>query len=103
MTATHSIIKYWASTYSFQTEVEVFRRDSRKLPIGDPDVAWEETLYLNLIIHQFEYMLTFAVCTRTSPKNLQVLKRHCQVKFLIHLAIAYLSNEIIFLESLCFS
>jgi len=62
----------------FETEVEVFRRDSRKLPIGDPDVAWEETLYLNLIIHQFEYMLTFAVCTRTSPKNLQVLKRHCQ-------------------------
>ncbi|KAI9557866.1 hypothetical protein GHT06_014617 [Daphnia sinensis] len=62
----------------FETEVEVFRRDSKKLPIGDPDVAWEETLYLNLIIHQFDYMLTLAVCTRTSPKDLQVLKRHCQ-------------------------
>ncbi len=59
--------------------MEVFRRDSKKLPIGDPDVAWEETLYLNLIIHQFDYMLTLAVCTRTSPKDLQVLKRHCQV------------------------
>ena len=60
--------------------MEVFRRDSKKLPIGDPDVAWEETLYLNLIIHQFDYMLTLAVCTRTSPKDLQVLKRHCQVR-----------------------
>ena len=62
-----------------QTEVEVFRRDSKKLPIGDPDCAWEETLYLNLIIHQFDYVLTLAVCTRTSPKDLQVLKRHSQV------------------------
>lgn len=58
--------------------MEVFRRDSRKLPIGDPDVAWEETLYLNLVIHQFEYTMTLAVCTRTSPKDIQVLKRHCQ-------------------------
>ena len=35
-----------------QFSVEVFRRDSRKLPIGDPDVDWEETIYLNLIVHQ---------------------------------------------------
>ena len=63
----------------FQTEVEVYRKDSRKLPIGDPDIDWEETVYLNLIIHQFEYTLTLAVCTRTSPKELQVLRRHSQV------------------------
>lgn len=63
-----------------QTEVEVFRKDSRKLPIGDPDIDWEETVYLNLIIHQFDFTLTLAVCTRTSPKQLQVLKRHSQVK-----------------------
>ncbi|XP_045584979.1 uncharacterized protein [Procambarus clarkii] len=62
----------------YQTEVEVYRRDSRKLPIGDPDVDWEETVYLNLIIHQFDYTLTLAVCTRTSPKDLQVLRRHSQ-------------------------
>lgn len=59
--------------------MEVYRRDSRKLPIGDPDVDWEETVYLNLIIHQFDYTLTLAVCTRTSPKDLQVLRRHSQV------------------------
>ncbi|KAJ8945408.1 hypothetical protein NQ314_009246 [Rhamnusium bicolor] len=63
---------------NFQTEVDVFRKDSRKLPIGDPDIDWEETVYLNLIIHQFEYTLTLAICTRTSPKELQVLKRHSQ-------------------------
>ncbi len=58
--------------------VEVFRRDSRKLPIGDPDVDWEETIYLNLIVHQLNYKVTLAVCSRTSPKNLQVLKRFSQ-------------------------
>ncbi len=54
--------------------LEVFRRDSRKLPIGDPDVDWEETVYLNLIAHHLNYRITLAVCSRTSPKNLQVLK-----------------------------
>ncbi|KAH8328870.1 hypothetical protein KR074_008213 [Drosophila pseudoananassae] len=62
----------------FETEVEVFRKDSRKLPIGDPDVDWEETVYLNMVIHQFDYTLTLAICTRTSPKELQVLRRHSQ-------------------------
>lgn len=61
-----------------QTDVEVFRKDSKKLPIGDPEIDWEETVYLNLIVHQFEYTLTLAICTRTSPKELQVLKRHSQ-------------------------
>ncbi|XP_046672549.1 uncharacterized protein KIAA0930 homolog isoform X3 [Homalodisca vitripennis] len=62
----------------YETEVEVYRKDSRKLPIGDPELDWEETVYLNLIIHQFDYTLTLAICTRTSPKQLQVLRRHSQ-------------------------
>lgn len=62
----------------YETDVDVYRKDSRKLPIGDPDVDWEETVYLNLIIHQFNYTLTLAICTRTSPKELQVLRRHSQ-------------------------
>ncbi|XP_055600536.1 uncharacterized protein LOC129749554 isoform X1 [Uranotaenia lowii] len=62
----------------YETDIEVFRKDSRKLPIGDPDVDWEETVYLNLVIHQFDYTLTLAICTRTSPKELQVLRRHSQ-------------------------
>lgn len=61
-----------------QTDVDVFRKDSKKLPIGDPEIDWEETVYLNLIVHQFDYTLTLAICTRTSPKELQVLKRHSQ-------------------------
>lgn len=63
---------------ALQTDVEVFRKDSKKLPIGDPEIDWEETVYLNLIVHQFDYTLTLAICTRTSPKELQVLKRHSQ-------------------------
>lgn len=63
--------------------MEVYRKDSRKLPIGDPELDWEETVYLNLIIHQFDYTLTLAICTRTSPKQLQVLRRHSQVHILL--------------------
>ncbi len=35
----------------FQVEVEVYRRDSKKLPgLGDPDIDWEESVYLNLTL-----------------------------------------------------
>ena len=30
---------------------------------------------MNLIVHEFDYKLTLAICTRTSPKELQVLKK----------------------------
>ena len=56
----------------------MYRRDSRKLPIGDPDVDWEETLYLNLIVHQLVYTVTLAVYSRTSHKDIQVLRRYSQ-------------------------
>ena len=46
--------------------VEVWRRDSKKLPIGDPDIDWEETVCLNLVIHLFDYKITMAICTRLS-------------------------------------
>ena len=73
--------------------VEVWRRDSKKLPIGDPDIDWEETVCLNLVIHMFDYRITMAICSRsvmdgtcsgeslmfrTSPNNLQVIKRASQ-------------------------
>lgn len=36
-----------------QVEVEVYRRDSKKLPgLGDPDIDWEESVYLNLILQK---------------------------------------------------
>ncbi|CAG0897093.1 unnamed protein product [Cyprideis torosa] len=62
-----------------ETSLEVFRQDSRRLPVGDPEIDWEETLYLNLILHQFEYTLTLATCTRTGPKHLEVIKRHSEI------------------------
>ena len=55
-------------------DLQVFRRDSRKLPIGDPDVDWEETIYLNLIVHHLSYKITLAVYSRTSHKDIQVDK-----------------------------
>ncbi|KAL1122554.1 hypothetical protein AAG570_002884 [Ranatra chinensis] len=65
----------------FETEIAVYRKNGRKMPIGDPDLDWEETVYLNLIIHQFDYTLTIAICTRTSPKQLQILRRHTQTVY----------------------
>mgnify|MGYP001200893314 FL=1 len=66
-----------------------YRRDSRKLPIGDPDIDWEETVYLNLVVHLFDYRLTLAICTRTSPSNLQVGSSftdhvHSKIRILLH-------------------
>eukprot|EP00058_Branchiostoma_floridae_P023063 XP_002608553.1 hypothetical protein BRAFLDRAFT_128829 [Branchiostoma floridae] len=42
------------------TEVDVYRRDSKRLPSpGDPSIDWEETVYLNLILQQVfsEYLV----------------------------------------------
>ncbi|CAF1031280.1 unnamed protein product [Didymodactylos carnosus] len=57
--------------------VEVFRyHDSKRLPnLNDVNYDWEETSNLNLVLHQFEYTVTCAVCTKTSNKHLQILKR----------------------------
>ncbi|XP_035406886.1 uncharacterized protein KIAA0930 homolog isoform X7 [Cygnus atratus] len=41
------------STEGKKVEVEVYRRDSKKLPgLGDPDIDWEESVYLNLILQK---------------------------------------------------
>ncbi|CAF0819353.1 unnamed protein product [Adineta steineri] len=57
--------------------VEVFRHhDTKRQPkLAVPEYDWEETTNLNLVLHQFEYTVTTAVCTKTSNKHLQILKR----------------------------
>ncbi|CAF0808532.1 unnamed protein product [Rotaria sp. Silwood1] len=40
-----------------------------------PDYDWEETTNLNLVLHQFEYIVTTAVCIKTSSRHLQIIKR----------------------------
>lgn len=36
-----------------QTEIEVHRKTSQNLPdLEDPEIDWEETCYLNLILQQ---------------------------------------------------
>lgn len=46
----------WASQLAEaepEVEVEVYRRDSKKLPgLGDPDIDWEESVCLNLILQK---------------------------------------------------
>lgn len=38
-----------------EVEVEVYRRDSKKLPgLGDPDIDWEESVCLNLILQKVQ-------------------------------------------------
>lgn len=55
-----------------QTDLYIFQ--------GAPEYDWEETTNLNLVLHQFEYTVTTAVCTKTSNKHLQILKRLSTVK-----------------------
>ncbi|KPP71490.1 hypothetical protein Z043_109599 [Scleropages formosus] len=63
-------------------EVEVYRRDSKKLPgLGDPDIDWEESVYLNLILQKLDYMVTCAVCTRSEAGDIHIHKKKSQQVF----------------------
>ncbi|XP_055995528.1 uncharacterized protein KIAA0930 homolog isoform X2 [Ostrea edulis] len=66
-------------SFTFRPEIEVYRRDSKSLPLlEEKTIDWEETVYLNIISHQLVYTATCAVCTRTSEKHLQILRRFSQ-------------------------
>ncbi|XP_029896065.1 uncharacterized protein KIAA0930 homolog isoform X3 [Harpia harpyja] len=65
-----------------QVEVEVYRRDSKKLPgLGDPDIDWEESVYLNLILQKLDYVVTCAVCTRSDGGDIHIHKKKSQQVF----------------------
>ncbi|KAG7455929.1 hypothetical protein MATL_G00246350 [Megalops atlanticus] len=67
---------------SCRVEVEVYRRDSKNLPgLGDPDIDWEESVYLNLILHKLDYVVTCAVCTRTDAGDIHLHKKKSQQVF----------------------
>ncbi|KXJ12125.1 Uncharacterized protein KIAA0930 [Exaiptasia diaphana] len=41
---------------SAEARIAVFRKDAKNLPsLGDPDINWEETVCLNLVLHQKVY------------------------------------------------
>uniref|UniRef100_H3CCF8 Kiaa0930 n=1 Tax=Tetraodon nigroviridis TaxID=99883 RepID=H3CCF8_TETNG len=70
------------TAWPLQVELEVYRRDSRKLPgLGDPDIDWEESVYLNLILQKLDYVVTCAVCTRTDAGDIHVHRKKCQEVF----------------------
>ncbi|XP_074128244.1 uncharacterized protein KIAA0930 homolog isoform X1 [Sminthopsis crassicaudata] len=65
-----------------QVDVEVYRRDSKKLPgLGDPDIDWEESVCLNLILQKLDYMVTCAVCTRSDTGDIHIHKKKSQQVF----------------------
>ncbi|ROJ52117.1 hypothetical protein DPX16_21283 [Anabarilius grahami] len=65
-----------------KVEVEVYRRDSKKLPgLGDPDIDWEESVYLNLILQKLDYVVTCAVCTRSDAGDIHIHKKKSQQVF----------------------
>ncbi|VDP62212.1 unnamed protein product [Schistosoma mattheei] len=62
--------------------MSVFRRNSSNLPkLTDDYVDWEETVYLNLLMQYFVYVVTVAVCTRTGPQEWQILKKFSQTVY----------------------
>lgn len=65
-----------------EVEVEVYRRDSKKLPgLGDPDIDWEESVCLNLILQKLDYMVTCAVCTRADGGDIHIHRKKSQQVF----------------------
>jgi len=56
--------------------VEVYRHNDikRQPKLASPEYDWEETTYLNLVVHQFEYTVTTAVCIKTNHRHLQMIK-----------------------------
>jgi len=55
----------------------VTRKTDPNLPVlADPAINWEETVYLNTIMHHFRYRLSIAICTKGSQQaKLQILSR----------------------------
>ena len=59
----------------FTNQIEVYRKDSKKLPIGNVDIDWEETVYLNVILQSFFYTLTLGIVSRTGSSSVQILSK----------------------------
>ncbi|XP_038838528.1 uncharacterized protein KIAA0930 homolog isoform X1 [Salvelinus namaycush] len=62
-----------------KVDVEVYRRDSKRLPgLGEPDIDWEESVYLNLILMKLDYVVTCAVCTRSDAGDIHIHRKKSQ-------------------------
>lgn len=46
-------------------EVIVHRQESATSPgLGDPEIDWHETVFLNMVLHQLDYTLYMAICSK---------------------------------------
>lgn len=75
-------------------EVEVYRRDSKKLPgLGDPDIDWEESVYLNLILQKVTSpetppaVINLLLHTVGTPLNTDPSRLVCQLDYVVTCAV----------------
>ncbi|XP_074593834.1 uncharacterized protein KIAA0930 homolog isoform X2 [Brevipalpus obovatus] len=73
-----SFFDKFKTSFKPQPQLDVYRKDSKKLPIGDLNIDWQQTLYMNTVMQLLEYSLTCAICTRTSSREFQILAKHRQ-------------------------
>ncbi|KAI0981696.1 hypothetical protein GJ496_011317 [Pomphorhynchus laevis] len=63
-----------------ERDVDVFRIGSRSVPLLEDSETvydWKHSVYLNFVLHGFEYVATLAICTMCSDSNrLQILSKH---------------------------
>ncbi|KAE9413256.1 hypothetical protein Angca_006268 [Angiostrongylus cantonensis] len=65
--------------HSQSSLLQVYRRSSKNQPSPcDKAYNWEETVCLNLILQQLDFYVTCAVCTQTSPRNLEIIRKNCK-------------------------
>ncbi|KAF5398537.1 hypothetical protein PHET_08012 [Paragonimus heterotremus] len=70
------------TTVSSKPKLMVLRRNSPKVPKADDmSIDWEETVYLNLLMQYFVYVVTVAVCTRTGLLELEILKKFSETVY----------------------
>lgn len=56
-------------------QIELFRKDSKRMPIGDQDIDWRRTVYLNYILQNFTYTITCAI-SRLVKEQMHVVRKH---------------------------
>lgn len=75
--------------HSILSAVSIRSDESTAFRLGDPHINWEESVYLNLILHGLQYTLTCAVCCRLPTQDLKVLRKQTLVSYLLYLLLKF--------------
>jgi len=64
------LLFYVKNQESFKGEVLVHRQLSKTAPgLGDPNIDWHETVFLNMVLHQLDYQLVMGICTKENDST----------------------------------